>query len=111
MPFKKINWLGLICLAAVLLLWEFSARSSPLLRLYFPPISDIVRALFDSIVSRALVDHLLATFARFLVGYFLSAVAAVTIGVVLGYFRFVYNLVEIVIEFLRPMPSVAMIPV
>jgi NitT/TauT family transport system permease protein len=41
----------------------------------------------------------------------LAAVIAVSLGVGLGYFRRVYNLVEIMIEFLRPMPSVAMIPI
>ena len=35
----------------------------------------------------------------------------VFLGVVLGYFRSVQSLLSIVIEFLRPMPSVAIIPV
>ena len=33
------------------------------------------------------------------------------LGIVLGYFRFVHSLLEMLIEFLRPMPSVAIIPV
>jgi NitT/TauT family transport system permease protein len=35
----------------------------------------------------------------------------VTLGVILGHFRFAHSLLETAIEFLRPMPSVAIIPV
>ncbi|MGH7488131.1 MAG: ABC transporter permease [bacterium] len=44
-------------------------------------------------------------------GYVVAAIIAVTLGIVLGYFRFAHSLTAIVIEFLRPMPSVAIIPV
>jgi ABC-type nitrate/sulfonate/bicarbonate transport system permease component len=109
--FNRINWAGLISLAAVLLLWEASARSSALFRLYFPPISEIFVALVDSILTRELPGHLMASLARFAAGYLLSALIAVALGTILGYVRWAYNLLEILIEFLRPMPSVAMIPV
>jgi NitT/TauT family transport system permease protein len=106
-----VNWLGLIALAAVLLLWEASARLNPLLSQYFPSVGAIGESLFDSIIKRALASHLLATLSRFLIAYILAAAIAVTLGVGLGYFRGAYNLAEILIEFLRPMPSVAMIPI
>jgi ABC-type nitrate/sulfonate/bicarbonate transport system permease component len=109
--FNRINWPGLISLAAVLLLWEVSSRSSPLLRLYFPPISEISVSLIQSILARDLLGHLWASLGRFLAGYLLSSLIAVALGIALGYFRWAYNLLEILIEFLRPMPSVAMIPV
>jgi len=41
----------------------------------------------------------------------LAAVLAVLSGVVLGYFRFLNSLLATLIELLRPMPSVAIIPV
>jgi ABC-type nitrate/sulfonate/bicarbonate transport system permease component len=44
-------------------------------------------------------------------GYLLASTIAVTLGVVLGYFRLVHSLLETLIEFLRPMPSVAIVPV
>jgi NitT/TauT family transport system permease protein len=109
--FSRINWPGLISLAALFSLWEISSRSSPLLRLYFPPISEISVSLIQSMLARDLSGHLLASLGRFLAGYGLSALIAIALGIVLGYFRWAYNLLEISIEFLRPMPSVAMIPV
>jgi ABC-type nitrate/sulfonate/bicarbonate transport system permease component len=52
-----------------------------------------------------------ATLGRFLEGYLIAAAIAVTLGIVLGYFPSVHSLFETLIEFLRPMPSVAIIPV
>lgn len=111
MPFKNINWSGLICLATVLFLWEISSRSSELIQLYFPPVSEIIRSLLGLILTRELIGHLIATLGRFFLGYLLSALIAVTMGILLGYFRPAYTLFEVLIEFMRPMPSVAMIPV
>jgi ABC-type nitrate/sulfonate/bicarbonate transport system permease component len=111
MPFKNINWSGLICLATVLFVWEISSRSSELIQLYFPPVSEIIRSLLGLILTRELIGHLIATLGRFFLGYLLSALIAVTMGILLGYFRPAYTLFEVLIEFMRPMPSVAMIPV
>jgi len=48
---------------------------------------------------------------RFLTGHFIAAVLAVSVGLILGYFPFAHSLLETLIELLRPMPSVAIIPV
>jgi ABC-type nitrate/sulfonate/bicarbonate transport system permease component len=45
------------------------------------------------------------------VGYALAAVAAVTLGVLMGYWRHVYEAGEIVVEFVRAVPAPAIVPV
>jgi ABC-type nitrate/sulfonate/bicarbonate transport system permease component len=67
--------------------------------------------LAEILLSGQITVHLFATMGRFLEGYLLAAAIAVTAGICLGYFRFVHSLAEMLIEFLRPMPSVAIIPV
>ncbi len=95
----------------MLLLWELGARATPKLQLYFPPISQIVSALGESLLTGLITEHLLITTGRFFGGYCLAALLAVTLGVVLGYSRFLHSLLATAIELLRPMPSVAIIPV
>jgi ABC-type nitrate/sulfonate/bicarbonate transport system permease component len=107
----KLNWNGWLIFGLLLLLWECGSRSSPQLQLYIPPVSQVILALSQLIVSGHIITHLLTTLRRFFEGYLLAAAIAVTLGVILGYFRFAYSLVEMLIEFLRPMPSVAIIPV
>lgn len=108
---KAFNWAGGGNFALVLLLWEISARAAPGLQLYLPPISAVISALARLLVTGSVVQHLLITLERFLAGYLIAAAIGVSLGIALGYFRFLHNLLGIVIEFLRPMPSVAIIPV
>jgi ABC-type nitrate/sulfonate/bicarbonate transport system permease component len=107
----QFNWPGWLTLGAILLFWEIVARSAPRLQLYIPPVSQILSALGQMLLSGMIVKHLGVSLARFLEGYLLAAAAAVSLGVVLGYFRSLYSWFEMLIEFLRPMPSVAIIPV
>jgi len=108
---KKFNWPGWLIFGGLLLAWELGARAAPKLQLYVPPISNVLAALGQSALSGPLARHLAITVGRFLQGYLLAAAIGVSLGVVLGYFRFLYSLLAMVIEFLRPMPSVAIIPV
>jgi len=68
-------------------------------------------ALFHLSFARELSGHLADTLKRFLAGYFLAAAGAIGLGVVLGYFTAAHGLFDLSIEMLRPMPSVAIIPV
>lgn len=111
MNFRRVNVSGLAILAALMLLWEICSRSSANLQSYFPPPSAVFAALAQLSLARELFGHLLNTLARFLGGYLSAAAIAVALGVVLGYSRFAYSLFEVLIELLRPMPSVAIIPV
>ncbi len=108
---KKFNWPGWLVFGLVLLLWELSARGTPKLQLYFPPVSQIFGALVQALNSGPLLSHFAVTLMRFCAGYLLSALVAVSAGVVLGHFRSIHNVFATAIEFLRPMPSVAIIPV
>jgi ABC-type nitrate/sulfonate/bicarbonate transport system permease component len=108
---ERLNVTGLGLFAALLLVWEFSSRASPDLESYFPPVSRVIQALFEFSVARELFGHLIGSLGRFLGGYFIAAAIAIAAGVVLGYSRFAYSLFAVPIELLRPMPSVAIIPV
>lgn len=108
---RAFNWPGWIVFALVLLIWELGSRKNPALQPYLPPVSRILGSLGELILSGRILSHLMITLSRFLQGYLLAALIAVILGTVLGYFRSAHSLFEAVIEFLRPMPSVAIIPV
>ena len=108
---KNFNGLGWSSFALLLLLWEVAARTAPGLESYLPPMSAVTAALGQLFLGGQVRDHVLATVERFFVGYLIAAVIGVSFGIALGYFHSLHNLLGIVIEFLRPMPSVAIIPV
>jgi ABC-type nitrate/sulfonate/bicarbonate transport system permease component len=108
---KGLNYPGLATLVICLALWEGAARANPALMAYFPPVGQILADAVRLIISGDLILHAGATLSRFMKGYLLAAGIAVTLGVILGSSRFIYSLFDALIEFLRPMPSVAIIPV
>jgi NitT/TauT family transport system permease protein len=108
---KSFNWSGWSSFIFLLLVWELGARAASGLRLYVPPISAVIGALGELFVAGQVRGHVLATLERFFTGYLIAAAIGVSFGIALGYFRSLHNLLGIVIEFLRPMPSVAIIPV
>jgi ABC-type nitrate/sulfonate/bicarbonate transport system permease component len=97
--------------ALIVLVWELGSRINPALQSYLPPVSRIASSLGELILSGQILSHLMITLNRFLQGYLLAAAIAVILGTVLGYFRLAHSLFGAVIEFLRPMPSVAIVPV
>jgi len=108
---RPFNWLGWMSFAFLLVIWELVARATPKLLLYFPPVSRILAALGEALAAGSILQHGSVTLARFAAGYLLAAGLAVTLGVVLGYSRFLHSFLATAIELLRPMPSVAIIPV
>jgi len=108
---KRFNWAGWLALGFLLCLWELGARATPRLQPYVPAISQVLAAFGPLLREGTILKHLAITLGRFLEGYLLAAGLGVVLGVVLGYFRTVHSFVETLIEFLRPMPSVAIIPV
>ena len=107
----KLNGTGWLVFALLLIVWEAGARIVPELRDYLPPVSSVLAALAQLVSTGALNHHVLVTVQRFLAGYLLAATIGVTFGIALGYFRPLHDLFGMVIELLRPMPSVAIIPV
>jgi NitT/TauT family transport system permease protein len=97
--------------AGLVLVWEGAARWHAPLQFYVPPASQIMASLAQVSASGEIASHVWTTLTRFLSGYLIAALLAVTFGVILGFFPFAYSLLETLIEFLRPMPSVAIIPV
>ena len=108
---KSFNWPGWMAFSSLLLIWEFGSRLNPGLQLYIPPVTRILSTLAELVFAGPIISHMMITLTRFLQGYLLAASIAVILGALLGYFRFAHSLFEAVIEFLRPMPSVAIIPV
>ncbi|SDD27345.1 ABC transporter permease [Actinokineospora iranica] len=98
---------GLACLFAV---WEAASRSDLVPAHYLRPPSvvfpTLVRLLGDPVFLRAVV----ATVAATLLALGIAVLIAVPAGLVLGSFPPVRRATMTIVEFLRPIPSVALIP-
>ncbi|GGP13369.1 ABC transporter permease [Nonomuraea glycinis] len=103
------NVRGLMFAAGLLLLLE-ALTTWVVKSAYVPRPSQVGAALYTGIVSGDLLADAGQTFATFGAGLLIAIVVAVPVGVLLGASATAFNSVKLIIEFLRPLPSVALIP-
>ncbi|CAN7600714.1 ABC transporter permease subunit [Aminobacter aminovorans] len=69
-----------------------------------------VVAMTDGVSNSTLIQHTLASLGRVLGAFFLALVTAVPIGILMGVNRTVRGLFDPIIEFYRPLPPLAYLP-
>ncbi|MDG4865517.1 ABC transporter permease subunit, partial [Streptomyces sp. T-3] len=86
------------------------SRAGLVSRSYLPPASDILRRAVELAGDPAFLDGIGATVRAWALGLGLACAIAVPLGLLLGSVPLVDAAVRAVVEFLRPLPSVALIP-
>ena len=102
--------LGLSGLAGLVLLVELLPRTGLVPSRYFPPASEIAVALAELTGRGAFWTAVGDTLRGWAIGLSVAAVAGVVLGLLIGSSRPARELTDSTIEFLRPIPSVALIP-
>ncbi len=111
MTARAFVWLqGLGGLVAFALMLEIVPRIGIISPNYLPPFSETVVALFKEMTTATFWTALSDTMEAWAIGLVLSVVAGVVIGIAIGSSRVLRTLTHSTIEFLRPIPSVALIP-
>ena len=95
---------------AVVLTWELLSRTGIIPPRLFPPFSSTLAALLEESRAGAFWTAVASTLEGWALGLGLAALAAVPAGLLVGSSRSLYHALRAVIEFLRPIPSVALIP-
>lgn len=104
---KYYIWIGPI---AVLLLWLIISSTHIASPTLLPGVTDTFKKLYQIIISGAVFPNLGATLMRTFVGFILSVIMGVPIGVFLGAHPKIYRMFEMVIDFFRSLPGTAMFP-
>ncbi|MFI6654006.1 ABC transporter permease [Streptomyces sp. NPDC050523] len=102
--------LGAAGLAAFLALGEVAPRVGLVKESYFPPTSRVASALGGELADGAFWSALGDTLTGWAIGLAIAVGAGVVVGVVLSVVPYLREATASTIEFLRPIPSVALIP-
>jgi ABC-type nitrate/sulfonate/bicarbonate transport system permease component len=102
-----LPWLGVLVVLGTL---ELLTRGEVISPRYFPPPSEMFAALWDEIGTASFWSAVGNTLQGWALGLGIAALIAIPAGIVIGSSRLVYRAFRGVIEFLRPIPSVALIP-
>jgi NitT/TauT family transport system permease protein len=91
--------------------WEAVASFGLVSPTVIPPVSDVIAAFVELFRTGRVFDHIAVSLKRLSVGFGLSAVAGVTVGLMIGEIRTIYELLNPLVELLRPIAPIALYPV
>jgi ABC-type nitrate/sulfonate/bicarbonate transport system permease component len=94
----------------LLLIWEVCGRLGWIDVRFFPVPSTILAALVELTWSGELIEHVLISLQRIVLGFLLGGIPAVIIGISMGLWRPVRALIDPLISALFPIPKSAIVP-
>lgn len=107
LPMWVLSWSSLLGAFAVL---EVVGRSGLVAGASLPPSSEILAALASEVVDGGFWAAVGNTLQGYAIGLAIAVGIAVPLGIVIGTSEVAYRATHVLIEFLRPIPSVALIP-
>src|SRR5918997_6305522 len=107
LPDWALPWLSVL---GVLVLFDVLPRIDVLPRNHFPPISETLGTLVEQLGESSFWEAVWNTLQGWALGLGIAAALAIPIGIVIGSNALLYRAMRGLIEFLRPIPSVALIP-
>jgi len=91
-------------------IWSLISRSGFINPLFLPSPLAVARAILDSFLNQGYMVDVLTSSYRIMLGFTLSAVLAIPIGLLMGTYKPVEALIEPFNDFIRYMPVVAFVP-
>lgn len=91
-------------------LWELAAATGVIDPQFFPPPSYVWHELERLVADGSIFDFILVSTRRVLIGFVFSAAVGIPLGILLGTTKVIRWIVEPIISIIRPLPSLAWIP-
>jgi len=114
LPSRRTLALRIAAVVAFFVLWSVLSGAVMLLKLFNPIFLPgpwlVIGAVVELAVKGQLWIHLAATLERVAIGFGIGAALGVALGLAAGHITVVRNVVEPVVEMLRPIPPLAMLP-
>lgn len=101
---------GVLGIVGFLATWEAVCRTGLIDDRYIPPASTVIVTAIGYFGNPEFWSALGRTLSGWALGLLIAAVAAIALGIVIGSSEFLRKATHSTIEFLRPIPSVALIP-
>ncbi|WP_306188022.1 MULTISPECIES: ABC transporter permease [unclassified Streptomyces] len=100
-----------VAVVALLLLWETAPRLGLVDRIFLPPFSEVAHAWWGLAADGQLADNTRASLVRSFSGFGLAVALAVPLGLLIGWYRPVADLLGPLLEVFRNTAALALLPV
>ena len=105
---KPVNtFIGLLLLIAV---WGGIVLSNKYDRSLFPSPIDVLSGMKELIADGTLFAHIQTSMLRFILGYSTAIVCGIILGLILGWFRKLWEIIDPIVQVLRPVSPIAWFP-
>lgn len=106
---NKLNFIsGYLLIFVLILIWELISRLSE--NAFFPSFTRSISALVSSIIKGDFLSNVYISIIHSFFGLFIAMLLMIPLGFYIGRSKSAHNLFNPLIEFLRPLPSSAIIP-
>ncbi|AZS79331.1 ABC transporter permease subunit [Achromobacter spanius] len=106
--------ISLITTVALIALWFLATSTGWVKPLFLPSpfavYDKFISAMTDGVANSTLAEHAMASLTRVFSAFFLACVTAVPIGILMGVNRYARGIFDPPIEFYRPLPPLAYLP-
>ena len=109
-PIKKL-FLTILLPVLILVLWEISVARGAINGNVVPAPSKLWTTFLSLLLSGKLVEGLLISLRRVLIGFLVAAVFGVVIGFLMGLFASFNRAMSSLVNILRPIPTIALTPI
>ncbi|WP_433244611.1 ABC transporter permease [Streptosporangium sp. CA-135522] len=100
-----------IAVGVLAAIWEILPRLEVVDPTFLTPLSGVLGAWWDLLLSGELLDHTRASLIRSLAGFALAIVAAIPLGLLIGWYKPLADLLTPVLELFRNTAALAVMPV
>lgn len=107
---RKQTALAAISIVSMLVAWQMASHFNLLDPVLVPSPLGIGLAALDALRDGSLLHNTFVSLGRVLLGFLVALIIAIPIGMLMGLSRLIQGLTEPLIELLRPIPPIALIP-
>ena len=104
------SYTGPLFVLILLIAWETLSQLRVVNALLFPPATTVLNRFYSLSADGTFLGHLIPTMLRMLLGYGVAMVLGISLGTLIGFWPVASRRLAPVLEFLRPLPPVAVIP-
>jgi len=102
--------INIFSLVVLLLFWFLITSIGLVNEIFLPRPQQIIKVLFDLIQSKKLFIDIYVSLLRVGMGFIMGAGMAIPLGLLMGWYRIFQGFMDPIIEFFRPIPPLAFIP-
>ncbi|BBB89622.1 MAG TPA: ABC transporter permease [Methylomusa anaerophila] len=99
-----------VAILVLLILWEVAPQTGLADRTFLPPLSDVLKAWWQLLQSGELADHVISSLVRAWGGYFLAIAYGIPLGIAMGWYKVVSEVLNPLVETFRNTAALALFP-